>query len=196
MLVGFCFEWSLHDSVAVTMKHNPNILVSTASFDGKATCIIIVKLWNGSLPAVHLISYLSLEGWWGDWLGLKVGWFLCCWLWLVICWAQILPCLCHVTFDCFVRRRGVFWCILIFQARPRGKVASLDGIQPRWFDWEPSSSMEVSYKGFHTGGFISTEGLQVVGLGLNSWIRDNSEFMSNFLSRWGSGNLRPQGKSP
>ena len=44
ILVGFCSEWNLQDFVAVKIKHNHNILVSTAGFDMKATCIIRVKL--------------------------------------------------------------------------------------------------------------------------------------------------------
>ena len=88
---------------------------------------------------------------WGDRAGLNLVWWLCCWFWLGLCWAHIMACLCHVNFYYFIRRRAVLGFILIWQARTRGKVYSLDGIQPHWLDWEPCSSKEVAYKSFNSG---------------------------------------------
>ena len=154
MLVGLGFKRSLQDCVAVTTKKNHNVLVSTAKSYRKATCMIRVKLWDGILPAVHLICDLSREVWWGDRAGLKLGWglvkdfpqtigfgrWLCCLWWIGICWAHIMACLCHGTFDCFMRRMEVLGCILICQARPRGKISSLYVIQTFDLTGNPSSS--------------------------------------------------------
>ena len=72
MLVGLGFEQSLQDRVAVKIKEYHRVLVSNAISDRKATCIIRVNLWDGSLPAMSLVCDFSREGWWGDRSGLKL----------------------------------------------------------------------------------------------------------------------------
>ena len=123
------FDGCLQDCVTVIMKDNHNIPVYTAQSERKSYCAIRVKLLYWSLLDVHLICDLSGVGWWGSSAGLKFGGCR----YIGIGWAHIMLCLCHGNIQCLIRQWGVIGYILIFQDSPKGNVASLDGIQPRWF---------------------------------------------------------------